>query len=149
LKRLTFIASCVVSFVLGTLLPFRSTHAQTNTHTPTYYQISFMKTRPGQDPVKMERDLWKPIQTDRMESGEINSWTVMRPIFSGPHDYDYVTVESFSDMTKFIKTDYDRLFEKHWGKEKVQSAMTQTEAARDMIGNEMWVSVEGVTKQSK
>jgi len=130
--------------MLGALVGLPSLHAQDGNQSTTYYQISFMKSRPGHDPVKMERDLWKPLQAGRLQSGQIKSWSVMRPIFSGPHEYDYITVEAYSSLDAMTKTDYMGLFEKYWGKDKIQSSMEQTEQARDMLGNEVWVTVESV-----
>ena len=84
MKHFGFIAGCALSFVLGTIVPVTKTHAQSSAATQTFYQISFMKTKPGQDALKMERELWKPIHTDRVNTGQINSWTVMQPIYGGP-----------------------------------------------------------------
>jgi hypothetical protein len=44
MKHLGYILTCVVAFALGTLLPVRDTHAQTDTPTTTYYQIAFHKS---------------------------------------------------------------------------------------------------------
>lgn len=149
MKRLSFIAACALSFLLGTIVPITNTRAQSSLSSPTFYLIGFMKTKPGQDALKMERELWKPIHTDRVNSGQINSWTVMQPIFAGPHPYDYVTVETANSIDALTHTDYNQLMTKAWGKEKLESGTAQTLAARDLVGNEMWVAVEGVSKQNK
>ena len=149
MKRFAFAAACVLCFLLGTIVPISHTHAQSSAPAQTFYQISFMKMKPGQDAFKMERDLWKPIHTDRVNSGQINSWTIMQPVYAGPHPYDYITVETASSMDAFTHTDYNQIMTKSWGKEKLESGMTQTVAARDMLGNEMWVAVDGVSKQNK
>jgi hypothetical protein len=147
MKRATFIAGCALSFLLGTIVPLTKTHAQSSAATQTFYQISFMKAKAGQDALKMERELWKPIHTDRVNTGQINSWTVMQPIYAGPHPYDYITVEAANTIDAFTHTDYNQIMTKTWGKEKLESGTAQTMAARDMVGNEMWVAVETVSKQ--
>jgi hypothetical protein len=149
MKRLTFIAGCALSFLLGTIVPLTKSHAQSSAATQTFYQISFMKTKPGQDALKMERELWKPIHTDRVNTGQINSWTVMQPIYAGPHPYDYITVETAPSIDAFTHTDYNQIMTKAWGKEKLESGNAQTMAARDFVGNEVWVAVENVSKQIK
>ena len=146
MKLISFIAACTVCFILGTFVPMRQTHAQTTAPARTYFQISFMKSKPGQDAVKMERELWKPIHLDRMNKGQINSWTVMEPMFSGPHPYDYLTVETSNSPNTYTNTDYGELLTKAWGKDKMESNSARTFNARDMVGNELWVSVEGVSK---
>jgi len=149
MKRLSFIAACALSFLFGTLVPLTKTHAQSSAPTQTYYQISFMKTKPGQDALKMERELWKPIHADRVNTGQINSWTIMQPVYAGPHPYDYITVETANSMDNFTHTDYEQIMTKGWGKEKLESGEARTMAARDLVGNEVWVEVESVSKQSK
>ncbi len=146
MKRFRFIAGCCLSFALGTVVPVFHTQAQSSASPETYYEISFMKTKTGQDALKMERELWKPIQTDRVNTGQIKSWSTMQPIFSGPHPYDYMTVQTANSLDAFAHVDYRHLLTKVWGKEKVQSAMAQTDAARDMMGDEVWVVVDSVSK---
>jgi hypothetical protein len=146
MKHLSFIAACALSFICGTLVPLTRTHAQTNAPARTYYQISFMKTKPGQNALKMERELWKPIHTDRMKNGQINSWTVMEPMYAGPHPYDYITVETSNSVDAFTHTDYDELMTKAWGKDKLESGYAQTTNARDMVGDEIWVATESISK---
>src|SRR5690242_7308512 len=119
MKRVSFIVGCALSFTLGTIMSSSHTHAQSSAPTQTFYQVSFMKTKPGQDALKMERELWKPIHTERVNSGQINSWTVMQPIFVGPHPYDYITVEAANSMDAFTHVDYSQIMTKSWGKEKL------------------------------
>jgi hypothetical protein len=148
MKYLSTIISCAVCFLLGTLVPLTGTHAQGDASSVTYYNLSFMKSRPGQNPMSMERELWKPIHADLLQSGKIKSWTVMQPMFSGPHDYDYMTMIAFNKLDAYLAIDYQALFEKHWGKDQVKTSMERTENARDMVGNEMWYVVDSVGSNS-
>lgn len=146
MTRLGYIVSCASAFALGAILPLRDTHAQSNSAPRMYYQISFMKSKPGQDWLKMERDLWKPIHQDRINGGHLNSWSVMEPIYSGPHPYDYITVEGSNSIDDFTKLDYPALMTKAWGKENFESRSSQTTNARDMLGTELWEVVESVSR---
>jgi len=114
-----------------------------------FYEISFHKSRPGQDWLKVEREYWKPIQTERVNSGHLSYWAVLQPVFSGPHPYDYITVQSSTNLDDMTKTDFDQLFTKVWGKDNVESRMTQTMNARDEIGDEIWQVAESVSKSTK
>lgn len=151
MKRLRFIGSCVLCFGLGALLPLKTTHAQSDAGKQTYYMISFMKTKPGQDPIKMEQDLWKPIHASRVADGLIDSWTILQPLFFGPHPYDYITIETSTSKEKLMSTNYVPSMQKAWGmdKSKYNANFERTMSARDQIGNELWVSVDGVAKQVK
>ena len=97
----------------------------------------------------MENELWKPIHTDRIKNGQINSWAVMQPVFAGAHPYDYITVESFNSLDTLVKTDYGHLMTKAWGEDKLESGQTRTMNARDMLGNEIWEVVESASKESR
>jgi hypothetical protein len=149
MKHLGYILTCVVAFALGTLLPVRDTHAQTDTPTTTYYQIAFHKSRPGQDWRKVEHDLWMPIQQERVNSGHLSSWTVIEPMYAGPHPYDYITVESSNNLDDITKADFGKVFTKIWGEQNIESQMTQTYSARDDVGNELWIVDDSVSKPSK
>ncbi|MBV8812038.1 MAG: hypothetical protein JO033_25505 [Acidobacteriaceae bacterium] len=61
MKRLTVILACVVFFALGTLMPLAHTNAQTSQANRMYFTVDYMKAKPGQNPEKMEHDLWKPV----------------------------------------------------------------------------------------
>ncbi len=148
MKNLSILAACAVCFLLGTLIPLKRVHAQSDTSKPTYYMISFMKTRPGQDAIKMERDLWKPIHSERVAKGNIDSCTIMQPVFFGPHPYDYITVETSNSMEKLTSTNYVPAMEKAWGadRSKYNANFERTMNSRDQVGDEIWVSVDSVSK---
>lgn len=152
MNRVFVAGSCALCFVLGTLVSLPRIHAQESTATShTFYVIDYMKSRVGQDPFKMERDLWKPLHQSRLQSGEITSWAVMEPVLAGPHNYDYITVTGYRSMEAYAKADSSMRAEaeKIWGKDKLQSSMTQTDQARDMLGSEMYVVVDSIGEARK
>jgi hypothetical protein len=112
--------------------------------------MTFHKSRPGQDWLKVEREYWKPVHTERINSGHLNSWTVLEPEFAGPHPYDYMTIETSNNIDDFTKTDYwPQLIAKVWGKENIDSRWTQTVNARDQVGDELWQVDESISKPVK
>jgi hypothetical protein len=122
MRQITLIGSCAACFLLGTLMPVNRVHAQMDSSNTTFYNVSFMKSKPGQNPISVERELWKPIHEDLLQSGKIKSWTVLQPMFSGPHPYDYMTMIAANKMADYMA----------------------------MIGNQMWYVVESVgTNSSK
>jgi hypothetical protein len=68
----------------------------------------------------------------------------MQPLFSGPNNYDYITVIEFNKLDTYMAINYNDLFEKHWGKDKVKASMERTDNTRDMIGNEIWYVAESI-----
>jgi len=148
MKHLGMVTCSTLCFLLGTLVPITRSHAQAPPPPEaTFYNLSFYKSKPGQDPVAMERELWKPVQEDLRKSGVIQSWSVIAPMYTGPHAYDCMTLVAFRKLPAFESANYMPLFEKHWGKDKVQASLKRTEEARDMIGNEMWYVAESVGAQ--
>jgi hypothetical protein len=151
MSRIFVAASCGLCFILGTLVSLPRMHAQDSASNRTFYVIDYMKSRPGQDAFKMERDLWKPLHQSRLQNGEITSWAVMVPVLAGPHNYDYITVTGYRSMAAYEQTEtaMRTAMEKTWGKENVQGKMTQTDQARDMLGSEMYFLVDGIGKVPK
>ncbi len=151
MKRFAILVACTLCFVLGTLVSLPRTHAQEAAPNRTYYVIDYMKSRTGQDPLKMERDLWKPLHQERLKNGEITSWAIMAPVLAGPHNYDYITVTGYRSMEAYAKTEMQMrsAAEKIWGKDKLESSMTQTEQARDMLGSEMYTVVDSLGETPK
>jgi hypothetical protein len=145
MKYLGMVTCSTLCFLLGTMVPITRSHAQAPPPPEaTYYNLSFYKSKPGQDPLAMERELWKPIHEDLRKGGVIQSWSVLSPAYMGPHPYDYMTVIAFRNVQTFQSTKYQTLFEKHWGKDKVEANLKRTGESRDLIGNELWYAAETV-----
>jgi hypothetical protein len=146
LKPITVFAACVLSFGAGVVLSLPRAKAQSNTQQPkrTYIQVAYMKSRPGQDPYKLEHDIWGPVHKQRVQTGRIVSWAMMAPLYAGAKNYDYVTVETFHSLADMENENYDEIFGKVWGKDKMKANMKQTDDTRDMLGSEIYVVVDQV-----
>jgi hypothetical protein len=142
-------AACILSFALGTLIRLPHVKAQTSTQQRMYYQVDYMKSRHGQDPYKLEHDVWGPIHKHMVKEGVITSWSMMQPVYAGAHNYDYITVTGFHSLKDMENIDYQAIFNKVWGKDKSQTAMQQTDDTRDMLGSEVYVVADSVDSATK
>src|SRR5215469_12871338 len=98
MKRLSTFAACLICFVLGSLVPMTRTHAQSNQNKRMYYAVDYMKTKPSQNPEKIEHEMWKPVHAQMQKDGVIVSWAVMEPRCGGSEAYDYITVTGFASL---------------------------------------------------
>jgi len=145
-KHITVVAACFLSFVAGALVRLPGLNAQTSNAAPkrTYYEVDYMKSKPGQDAYKLEHDTWGPIHRERLKTGQITSWAMMAPVYAGAKNYDYITVTGFHSLGEMENTNYSEMFQKLWGKEKMQAAMKQTDDTRDMLGSEIYIVIDAV-----
>lgn len=145
-KHLTVVAACLLSFAAGALVRLPNVKAQTTSATPkrTYYEVDYMKSRPGQDTYKLEHDVWGPIHRERVKTGQITSWAMMAPVYAGAKNYDYITVTGFHSLGEMENTNYAAMFEKLWGKDKADATMKQTNNTRDFLGSEIYIVMDSV-----
>lgn len=72
---------------------------------PRYVQIDYMKVEPGrgQQYVKLEQDIFKPIHQDRISKGTIESWAVyaVRYPAGTNREYDFVTATVFPNLQQW------------------------------------------------
>jgi hypothetical protein len=151
MRRFSILAACVMAFSLGTLVRMPRAKAQTNSPTQKrmYYQVDYMKTRHGQDPYKLEHDVWGPIHKEMIKNGVITSWSMMQPLYAGAHNYDYITVTGFQSLKDLENADYPAIFNKVWGKDKSQTTMQQTDDTRDMLGSEIYLVTDSIEAPGK
>ena len=146
MKRLRLFAACLVSFALGTLVPLTHTHAQTNQTKIRYYTVDYMKTKPGQNPERMEHDLWKPVHAEMKKDNVIASWSVMEPRFGGTGGYDYITVTGFRTMADLEKeqNSYGPVFKKVWPNKDINDVLKTTEGARDETRSDLFIVADSL-----
>jgi uncharacterized protein YfaP (DUF2135 family) len=110
-----------------------------------------MKSRQGMDAYKLEHDTWGPIHKELISTGQIASWSMMVPQYGGALNYDYVTVEGYHSLAEIenLNTKYPAIFDKVWGKDKIDAKMKDTDNARDMIGSQIFLVVDSVEPPTK
>lgn len=141
-RAVVFAAAVAAAFVAGTFVPAASTQAPSS----RYVMIEHMKSQPGQDYIKYEREWWQPIHRERLKQGKIRSWAVysrMYPSGSSMEDFVVVTtVDKFNDLD-LMNLGYGEIFAKaHAGKKP--SDMPSAQNVRDLTRREMWVLVDEV-----
>ena len=113
---------------------------------PTQYLlVEYMKTRRGQDPLTMEREMWMPLHQARIQEGIIKHWSTYSlavPVGSD-NAYDYGTVNYFDSMVYFDDPYPTALLERALQGSDPEVLMEKTEAARDFVKQELWFRVAG------
>jgi hypothetical protein len=132
----------VVSFLAGTLVPV----ARTDTPSPKYFMVNYMKVIPGQDPVKIEREMWKPLHQEFIKEGQFRSWAVYGLQFPSGTDekYDYATVHAFDKFGQLENpfANFDKILAKVHPGVKVDDFINRTEKTRNLVRSEVWVLVD-------
>jgi len=133
----------VTSFFVGTLVPA----AKTDTKSPKYVQVNYMKASPGKDAdyLKVEREMWKPLHQERIKQGLIRSWSLYGLQFPSGTDekYDYATVEAFDQFSQLENpySNIDKMLEKVHPGVKVDDFIDRTEKTRNLVRSEVWVLI--------
>lgn len=110
-----------------------------------YLLVDYMKTRTGQDPLTMEREVWAPLHEARIQEGIIKHWSTYRLAVPGGsgNAYDYGTVNYFDSMAYFDDPYPTALLERALKGADPEALMEKTEAARDFVKQELWFRVAG------
>ena len=107
-----------------------------------YYEINYMKAAVGKesDYEKLESGTFKPVHKERQAVGDINGWAMWKVAYpySDTRPYNYVTVNSFSDMDKMVASDYTAAYKKAFPKGDMTKLTPQMTAARSMQKTEVW-----------
>lgn len=134
----------VISFFAGTLIP----NAKTDTKSPKYVQVDFMKVNPGKDAdyLKVEQDLWKPIHQERIKQGLTKSWSLYGVQFPSGTDqkYGYVTINTFDQFSQLENPygSFEKVFSKVHPGVKADEFMDRTEKSRNLVRSEVWVLID-------
>jgi len=119
-----------------------------------YYEINYMKAAVGKesDYEKLESGTFKPVHKERQAVGDINGWAMWKVAYpySDARPYNYVTVNSFSDMDKMVTSDYNAAYKKAFPKGDMTKLAPQMTAARSMQKTEVWrreIRLAPATKQ--
>ncbi len=134
----------VTSFFAGTLVPA----ASTDTKSPKYIEVDYMKVSPGKDAdyLKIEQEMWKPLHQERIKQGLVRSWSLYALQFpSGSAEkYDYVTVNAFDQFSQ-LENPYanaDKMLAKLHPGVKADDFIDRTDKTRSLVRSEVWVLID-------
>lgn len=94
----SFLQISIISILLSGLSPNLFAQDQ------PYIVLEYMKVKPGMNDKYLEAEskFWKPVHQERVKSGDILDWTLLRVQYpsSSNSEYDYVTVTIFENYDK-------------------------------------------------
>ena len=111
-----------------------------------YIQLDYMKVKPGKDNdyLDAEKNVWKSVHNEFIKAGSRVGWSLWSRSFPSGYalDYQYVTVNYFSDWSKIGVADYMDAFNKaHPGKD-ANELMEKTGASRVLVRSELWEVID-------
>lgn len=116
-----------------------------------YIQVDFMKVKPGNEGLYLdvEKTIWKPVHNEFIKAGSRVGWSLWSATFpSGSGlDYQFSTVNYFSDFSKIGMANYTDAFAKaHPGKD-INELSKKTGDSRDLVKSELWEVVDEIWKK--
>jgi hypothetical protein len=132
----------VVCFVAGTQVPVEKIEGSPLPRR-VYYQVDYMKAKPGGNYLQMERELWKPVHQEQLKMGKILSWAVTTPWQSpSAQDYTHVVVTVYPTLQQAESVNYSELFKKVMPNMNSSEISKRTSAARDIVRSEFLVVLD-------
>lgn len=116
-----------------------------------YIQVDFMKVKPGNESayLDVEKNIWKPVHKEFIKAGTRAGWSLwsnLYPSGSGA-DFQFVTVNFFSEFSKIGAADYNDAFKKAHPDKNIDELSLKTSNSRDLVRSELWEVVDSVWKQ--
>lgn len=115
---------------------------------PVYAVVNYMKAKAGQDPVKLEREIYEPVHQEAANRGHRLGWDLIGVWMPGgsSREYDYITVDYYRGMPgsqDVPEGEWENILKKvHPGKTSEEIG-EKTEAARDLVRQELFVWKDG------
>ncbi|HSO87712.1 MAG TPA: hypothetical protein VLQ91_14240 [Draconibacterium sp.] len=111
-----------------------------------YIQLDYMKVEQGKDNeyIDVETNVWKAVHQEFIKAGSRVGWSLWGRVFpSGAGlDYQYATVNYFSDFSKIGVADYNDAFSKAHAGKNTDDLFAKTNASRVLVKSELWEVVD-------
>ena len=112
-----------------------------------YITVGYMKVPPGRGGayLRMEREIWKPIQLARIADGWIDNWGVNQLFLPGGSagEYNWAAVQVYKEFGKILGGNFAENFEKaHPG--LAPSMLQSANDFRDMVRVDLWELIDQV-----
>jgi hypothetical protein len=116
-----------------------------------YLQLDYMKVKQGMDGdyIDTEVNLWKSIHKEFIKAGSRVGWSLWGRNFPSGYglDFQYVTVNYFSDFSKIGTANYQDAYEKANLGMSVSEISEKTNKARLLVKSELWEVVDHTEAQ--
>jgi hypothetical protein len=147
MKRYVHIYRYVLTFfVLVNVACLSSISAAAPPDDRHYMRIDYIKAVPGggSNFIKLEREIWEPVHTERLRRGLISYRGLYHVIVGEPDaPYDYVVATFFNDFGKIDEYRLDEIISDVYPSDDPDGIVRHSESARDVVRTEIW-QVEGM-----
>ncbi|WP_167615763.1 hypothetical protein [Maribellus sediminis] len=113
-----------------------------------YLQLDYMKVKQGHDSeyYNTEVEVWKPIHNEFIKAGSRVGWSLWGRVFPSGYglDFQYVTVNYFSNFAQIGTANYNDATSKAHPNEDVSKLMEQTNNSRLLVKSELWEVIDRV-----
>lgn len=108
--------------------------------------LDVMKVAPGMgdDYLRMERELFRPIHEERMKEGLINGWIVYSLVLPGGTDigYNYATVNLFDRLSGVENSYPEDVIKRALPDQEMSTLMQEAIKTRETVRTELWELVD-------
>ena len=120
-----------------------------------YIHVNYMKvpSGQGQEYLKLEREIWKPVHQAAKDAGHRAGWAVYSLMYPGgtQRPYNYGTVDFFDEFSDLVVGIPEEVFKKAHpsaSEEGWDEIWQRTANARDLVRRELWALVDQVAAPS-
>ena len=116
-----------------------------------FLQIDYMKVKQGHDGdyIATEVNIWKAIHEQFIKAGSRTGWSLWGRVFPSGYalDYQYVTVNYFSDFSQIGTANYNDAYQKAHPDMEIGKVTEQTLNSRVLVRSELWKVVDKVVAE--
>lgn len=113
-----------------------------------FVQIGYMRVQPGKENqyVRLEQEIWKPIQQQRIAAGQLAHWGIYGLWFPGGTNepYNFCAVNVYREFADLALGFTDEMFQKALPGADLEVVQEQTIATRDMVQVDTWRLIDRV-----
>ncbi|NNF32728.1 MAG: hypothetical protein HKN68_01380 [Saprospiraceae bacterium] len=152
MKNINILNCKAIRFPILLFALFLATIGNTQS-TQSFYIVQYLKVHPSMENeyLQLETEVWKKMQTARIEAGVLDAWSLYRVISPAgtKTEYNFVTIleyktaEKLSGHFESYGVDYTSLLTA----EEIAFAL-KTPEIRDLVYEEVWTSVDLMMKEN-
>lgn len=121
--------------------------------TVEYLKLDYIKVAPSDVPEFIEhmRSDWIPLHQKRVESGEIDSWSLYQVKFPGgaKSEYNFVSMTAASGLDKFEASEPREILSGMSNSNRTNSIMSESNRLRTVMFSEVWKVVNKIASEKE